>query len=709
MYQFLTLLVVLLAANAHAYKVGVGSADMTGPAAQVNFMGYAVPNQIGRGIHMRLHARAYVVVDDDDSRIAFVSIDGGMGSDLLNLKVLNKLSEALGDDSIYSYDNLAISGTHTHSGPAGFLQYVLYQFTSLGYVEETMDAFVEGISTAILEAHNNVQEGVSISYATGNKLLDSNINRSPSSYLLNPEAERALYEDEGDTDKNMLMLKFTGSDGEDVAMLNWFAVHGTCMNNTNKLISGDNKGLASYLFEREINGADVLPGKGKFVAAFASTNLGDVSPNTQGPICHSGPNEGQPCDFTSSTCKDDKGKDKNEACYSLGPGTNGNMVESTKIIATNQFNHAMEIYKNQAVNKVEGKVGYRHTFLDMRNRDVVLEDGSIGKTCPASLGYSFAAGTTDGPGMFDFTQGTNSSSPFWNVVSGFISKPTEEEIACQSPKPILLNTGDVEKPYEWDPATVPISVFQIGQFFILNVPGELTTMAGRRMRAHITKVLEDGGVVDPVVTIAGLTNTYTHYITTFEEYQAQRYEAASTLYGPHTLGAYMQEMERIVKDLLSGDESSTDSQPEDLTEAQISFVPPVIVDFVGIGSKFGDVKDDVEKSYGADEVVSASFHGANPRNNQRLEDTFLSIEKKGEGGEWVVKYVDGDWCTKFMWEGGVGHAGQSTASVEWDLSEAKEAGLEEGDYRICYFGTRKHATGNFEEFTGCSSEFAVEL
>lgn len=38
MYQFLTLLVALLAANAHAYKVGVGSADMTGPAAQVNFM-----------------------------------------------------------------------------------------------------------------------------------------------------------------------------------------------------------------------------------------------------------------------------------------------------------------------------------------------------------------------------------------------------------------------------------------------------------------------------------------------------------------------------------------------------------------------------------------------------------------------------------------------------------------------------------------------
>lgn len=27
------------------------------------------------------------------------------------------------------------------------------------------------------------------------------------------------------------------------------------------------------------------------------------------------------------------------------------------------------------------------------------------KTCPAAMGFGFAAGTTDGPGAFDFTQG----------------------------------------------------------------------------------------------------------------------------------------------------------------------------------------------------------------------------------------------------------------------------------------------------------------
>lgn len=42
------------------------------------------------------------------------------------------------------------------------------------------------------------------------------------------------------------------------------------------------------------------------------------------------------------------------------------------------------------------------------------------------------------------------------------------------------------------------------------------------------------GVLDnsAVVVIAGPANTYGHYIATPEEYTVQRYEGASTLYGP---------------------------------------------------------------------------------------------------------------------------------------------------------------------------------
>lgn len=59
------------------------------------------------------------------------------------------------------------------------------------------------------------------------------------------------------------------------------------------------------------------------------------------------------------------------------------------------------------------------------------------------MGYSFAAGSTDGPGSFSFKQGTTTTNPFWNAVRNFLATPTEEDIHCHGAKPILLATGRV--------------------------------------------------------------------------------------------------------------------------------------------------------------------------------------------------------------------------------------------------------------------------
>ena len=56
---------------------------------------------------------------------------------------------------------------------------------------------------------------------------------------------------------------------------------------------------------------------------------------------------------------------------------------------------------------------------------------------------------------------------------------------------------------------------------------------------------------DTKVMLAGLSNVYTHYITTYEEYQKQRYEGASTIYGPHTLKAYLQQYANLTEKLLN--------------------------------------------------------------------------------------------------------------------------------------------------------------
>lgn len=76
----------------------------------------------------------------------------------------------------------------------------------------------------------------------------ASINRSPSAYLLNPTEERARYPSNVDT--LMTLLRFVDSaSGKSVGAFSWFATHGTSMSKDNKLISGDNKGVAARLFE----------------------------------------------------------------------------------------------------------------------------------------------------------------------------------------------------------------------------------------------------------------------------------------------------------------------------------------------------------------------------------------------------------------------------------------------------------------------------
>ena len=57
---------------------------------------------------------------------------------------------------------------------------------------------------------------------------------------------------------------------------------------------------------------------------------------------------------------------------------------------------------------------------------------------------------------------------------------------------------------------------------------EFTTMAGRRLRDAVKTVLSGnkGFGSNIHVVIAGLTNTYSQYVTTYEEYQVQRYEVS---------------------------------------------------------------------------------------------------------------------------------------------------------------------------------------
>ena len=103
--------------------------------------------------------------------------------------MIKALSNTYGD--LYTNDNVLISGTHTHSAPAGYFQYAMYQIMSLGFVNQTLQALVNGIVESINIAHNSMQPGRLL--INSGQLYNASISRSPTAYLLNPPEERAKW------------------------------------------------------------------------------------------------------------------------------------------------------------------------------------------------------------------------------------------------------------------------------------------------------------------------------------------------------------------------------------------------------------------------------------------------------------------------------------------------------------------------------------
>ncbi|KAG6816654.1 hypothetical protein H0H87_004297 [Tephrocybe sp. NHM501043] len=200
-----------------------------------------------------------------------------MGDTGVRRSIIAQLSSLF--PGVYTETNVAFIGTHQHSGVGGYLENLLPQITSLGYVKQTADAIVTGTVKAVQRAHASLAPGkLSVGNTT---ILDANINRSPTAYLANPAAERARYQ--FDQDKDMTVLRFDDANGNARGLLSFFAVHGTSLyevcrdvasdllaadaEQNNTLVSGDNKGMAAFLYEASVE-PSTMPGNTTFVAGF---------------------------------------------------------------------------------------------------------------------------------------------------------------------------------------------------------------------------------------------------------------------------------------------------------------------------------------------------------------------------------------------------------------------------------------------------------
>jgi len=643
------------------YQVGRGIADITGEPAECGMLGYGVASQQTDGLHNRLRARAFVIADPAaGTRLLLVVCEVPLLLESVHHDVLERLAATYGD--LYTFHNVMLTATHTHCGPGGYSDHRLYNSNTNGFRHQTFNAIVDGICEAVDHAHADLAPA-GLSLAVG-RLHDASSNRSPSSFARNPEAERDHFPDKIDPQTTLLRIE---RDGRLVGAVNWFATHGTSMTNRNTLISGDNKGYAAYQCERLDHGVDYLATTPPdFIAAFAQTNSGDMSPNLN---------------------------------HRPGSGPTEDEFENTRIIGSRQAAAATELTLGHGT-EVTGGLDARTTYVDLTDFEVRPEftgDGRTHRTGPAIAGASCLAGTDEGAGPLYplFKQGRNRFFDGLVAHTAFRLSPRLRD--AQAPKGAVGPGIRLNKALSMlMPEGGPVQLLRIGQLYLIGIPAEVTIVAGLRLRRTVAQIV---GAELRDVLVAGYSNGYLHYVTTPEEYDEQRYEGGSTLFGRWELPALQQvvaELATAMRDQRPAPQGQRPAEPSRRRLSRRRAKPDVPVS----GHQFGDVMEAPLPAYQPGSTVSAVFAGAYPNNDLHRGGSYVRVEQESGDG-WSTVADDSDWSTTFRWRR-TGRRG-SIITVNWAIPENTGA----GQYRLRYDGDARDRDGRISAFTGATEPFEI--
>ena len=490
-----------------------------------------------------------------NAEIAFITIAVRRGV----IKKLRRKHEDLG----FEQDAVMLTAQHTHSAPGGYSHFGLYNMSIPGFVPEVYQKVVDGIVEAIVEADASLRPAT-IKLADGEIGMDKEVafNRSLAAYNRNPEVKKPIGKENANeaVDRRMLLMRFDDLDGNPIGSWNWFGVHTTSISNDNNRICSDNKGYAAKYLEDRVNKIK----KGKFISVFSQRKTGDVTPNY----------------IIDKRKKWTRGKFEDD-------------FESAKYNGRIQFDQALSLF--QKANKSDEmplQVDHVMTFVDF-SKCIVDKEFAWGdkdaRTGPACHGVEFFAGTKEGPGMAPAiaslaTVLTKGQRAYELAAAKFMKKEIREKILekykVQGVKDILVEAGERKilgtyniknlilpgwadgtigafKKFHangslgdqpWIPQVLPIQLIIIGNLALAGIPGEITTIAGKRLEESLLEILADRGVTE--VICSTYTNAYCGYVTTYQEYQAQCYEGGHTVFGEHFLGALQTKFKKLALEML---------------------------------------------------------------------------------------------------------------------------------------------------------------
>ncbi|MBL8784161.1 MAG: neutral/alkaline non-lysosomal ceramidase N-terminal domain-containing protein, partial [Deltaproteobacteria bacterium] len=485
------------------------------------------------------------------ARLVFVVLDTMMITQGLWRVVLERLGQS---ELALRPHEVVLAATHTHSGPSGFAHHFWTNLSAPGFSPVVFAALVDGVVGAVADAFAAARPAALEVVQSPAPLADRTaFNRSWFAYNKNvgvmpvPRERR----DEA-TDRTVTVLRARGRDGRVFGLLQWFGLHATVVHSQHRGLHPDYKGLTAMGLEAD--GLGVV---------LAQECCGDVSPNHRW-----------------------------DAARGYEVGSHDDDLDSAAHIAASQLRHTRALLEAPGTPLRGLSSAIRYVDMGQAiSAPAMSPDGREHRTTRATLGLSMAEGTAEGPGpmrpvralnralsAFRARLGLDPKVPFLELGRGRDGKLGRLVPMHLTPPldPVFtwvrdrVRGGGVHAG-PWVPEQIPVQLVRLGSFAILAIPFEATTVCGRRLRATVEAALP--GVERVVVTT--YASAYVGYLTTFEEYQVQHYEAGYTLFGAHSLGALRTEVQALAAQLGQVPEAGVFPPPVDTAPLEkLRFVGP---------------------------------------------------------------------------------------------------------------------------------------
>jgi neutral ceramidase len=498
------------AANATGgFLAGAARIDVT-PIPGIAMGGHSLIGRVGRGYWSRLHARAIYLEDAEGRGIALVqcdlwSISGGLSDRVAQLLATESdLLAKLGGRRL-GREQIVLAASHTHHSPALYSTnpfFASLAATEGGFDRELFEFFAHRIAWAIADAVAAARPARV--YESGGVARLAFRNRSMPAFRRNPEAREILdgnaelplcevhpeYPDVEacrGVDPRVVALRIEAESGDLIGAMLFFAAHPTLISHLSTVYGADLSGAVATLLERRI-AARIARERAPVVAVFNGAE-GDVS----------------------------------------GVWVNQSRADVLRVAETIAGDLWPKLAEPSAVDwrRVDGPIAFQFERAPLRGQRVDDPDLGSGRTAWIPMpGRASAAGAEDG---------RSGTMPFF-----FHEGKRGVDLGAHGTKIgtlDLVTIFGVTIPPFWftrlltltlpPPTDVGIGVYRLGPLRLVALPGEFTTVLGRRIARGAAPTR--GSPAD--VLLVGLAHDYAYYFTTPEEYDLQHYEGSSTLYG----------------------------------------------------------------------------------------------------------------------------------------------------------------------------------